>query len=140
MNTTLSPASEKRLLQAVVAVLCLSPFVIGGMGIARGPTQFGAVITGDPEKLRDVFSHYRYMSGIFFAVGLMALSCVPQIERMGERFRWVVILVVVGGLARLTGILIDGVPSSGHLLGLATELGFTPLLGLWQTRVARRFA
>jgi hypothetical protein len=70
----------------------------------------------------------------------MALSCVPHIERMGDRFRWVVILVVIGGLARLVGILIDGAPSAGHLLGLATELGATPLLGLWQARIARRFA
>jgi hypothetical protein len=124
----------------VIVALCLSPFVIGGMGIARGPAQYGAVLTGDAGKLRDLASHYRYLSGIFFAVGLMALSCVPRIERMGDRFRWVVILVVTGGFARLAGIAIDGAPSAGHLIGLATELGITPLLGLWQARVARRFA
>ena len=140
MTGTFPRATEKLLLQAVIVGLCLSPFVIGGMGIVRGPAQFGAEVSLDPDRLRDVFSHYRYLSGIFFAVGLMALSCVPHIELMGDRFRWVVILVVVGGIARLTGIMIDGAPSVGHRLGLATELGITPLLGLWQMRVARRFA
>ena len=135
----MSRESERLLLQVVIALLCLSPLVIGGMGIVRGPGQYGAVLTGAPGALRDLASHYRYLSGIFFAVGLMALSCVPRIERHRDRFRWVVVLVVCGGLARLFGIIIDGWPSRGHVIGLGLELGVTPLLGVWQARLARRY-
>lgn len=130
--------AEKRLLQAVIVLLCLSPLVIGGMGVALGPGQFGAALRG--EGAGDLASHYRYLSGIFLGVGLMALSCVPRIEAKGARFRWVVALVVCGGLARLYGIAVEGWPSAGHVAGLAIELGAVPLLGLWQARVARRFA
>jgi hypothetical protein len=118
-------------------LLCLSPLVIGGMGVAEGPAQFG----GAPgaEAARDAASHYRYLSGIFVGVGAMALSCVPRIEAMSARFRWVVALVVCGGLARLYGIAVEGWPGAGHVAGLAIELGAVPLLGVWQARLARRF-
>ena len=126
--------AERLLLQAVILVLCLSPFVFGLQGIVRGVAQYGAVASADAD------SHYRYLSGIFFGVGIMALSCVPRIEQRGERFGWVVALVFCGGLARLYGIVFHGWPSAGHITGLGLELGVTPLLGLWQRRLARRFA
>ena len=134
----MSRAAERLLLQAAIVLLCLSPLIIGGMGVALGPGQFGAVLPGDAAA-RDLASHYRYLSGIFFGIGLMALSCVPRIEAMGARFGWVVALVVCGGLARLYGIAVAGWPAQGHVVGLGTELVAVPLLGLWQARVARRY-
>lgn len=56
---------------------------------------------------------------------------------MTVRFRWIAALVVIGGLARLAGALTYGVPSRGHVVGLGLELVVTPLLVLWQARLAR---
>ncbi len=85
----------------------------------------------------DLDSHFRYISGIFFAVGVAFATCVPGIEAKGPRFRLLGALVVAGGLARLVSLVAVGVPSNGHVFGLAMELGVVPLLLLWQAGLAR---
>ena len=126
---------EKRLLQGVVAIACLLPLVVGGQGVLLGPAPFGHLAEVPP----DLDSHFRYISGIFFATGLGFLSCIPAIERKGERFRLLGSLIVVGGIARGVSLLAVGVPSTGHLLGLGMETLVVPLLMLWQARLARRY-
>ena len=121
---------ERRLLQLVLLVLSLSPLGIGGLGMIRGAEWLGAASTS-------LDSHFRYLSGIFFGLGLALLSCIPRIETMTVRFRWVAALVVIGGLARLGGLLANGTPGRGHVIGLGLELIVTPLLVLWQARLAR---
>ena len=130
----MSRETERRLLQIVVAVLCLSPLGFGLLGMVRGTEGFGGhgVAAGAD-------SHFRYLSGIFFGVGVMAVSCLPRIEAMTERFRWVVLFVVIGGLARLAGFVLTEVPKDAHFYAVFVELVVTPLLGLWQRRVAGRF-
>jgi hypothetical protein len=68
--------SERRLLQGIVAVACLLPLLVGGSGIVHGPAAFG--LHGDVP--RDLDSHFRYISGIFFATGIGFASCIPHIE------------------------------------------------------------
>lgn len=127
---------EHRLLQGVVALACLLPLLVGGQGIVHGPAPFGHLA----DVPRDLDSHFRYISGIFFATGLGFLSCIPAIERKGARFRLLGGLIVVGGLARLVSLLAEGVPSTGHVLGLGMETIVVPLLMLWQFGFARRWA
>ncbi len=45
--------------------------------------------------------------------------------------------VVVGGLARLSGLAVSDVPGTLHVVALAMELLVVPLLFAWQRRVAR---
>jgi hypothetical protein len=125
---------EKRVLQIVVSIACLLPLVVGGMGVIHGPAAFHL-----PDPPRDLDSHFRYISGIFFATGIGFASCVPAIERKGARFRLLGGLIVVGGLARGLGLIEAGAPSTGHLLGLAMETVVVPLLMLWQWRLAARY-
>lgn len=127
--------TEKRLLQIVVAIACLVPLSIGGESIVRGPSFLGH----PPVVPADLDSHFRYISGIFFAVGIAFASCIPNIEVKGARFRLLGALVVCGGLARVVSLLTVGPPSKGHLFGLAMELGVVPLLMLWQAGFARRY-
>lgn len=125
---------EKRLLQIVVAIACLVPLGVGGMSVLRGPGSFGH----PPVVPIDLDSHFRYISGIFFGVGVAFVTCIPAIERKGARFRLLGALVVAGGCARLVSLLAVGAPSRGHVFGLAMELGVVPLLMLWQWRIERR--
>lgn len=127
--------AEKRLLQAVVAVACLLPLIVGGQGIVHGPAPFGHPV----DVPRDLDSHFRYISGIFFATGLGFLSCIPAIETKGPRFRLLGGLIFVGGLSRLVSLIAVGVPSRGHVLGLGMETIVVPLLMLWQWHFARRW-
>ena len=124
---------EKRVLQGLVAVACLVPLLTGGESILRG----AAWMAHGPVSV-DLDSHFRYVSGIFFALGVAFVTCIPAIELKGPRFRLLGAMVVCGGLARLWSLAQLGPPSPGHLFGLAMELGVVPLLMLWQWRVERQ--
>lgn len=132
----ISRGIEQRLLQGVVAIACLVPLSTGGESILRG----AAFLNGAPHPPpADLDSHFRYLSGIFFALGVAFATCVPAIERKGSRFRLLGTMVVAGGLSRALSWALIGPPSAGHRFGLAMELGVVPLLMLWQWRVARRY-
>jgi len=132
----MTPAAERRLLQAAVAIACLVPLAVGAASIALGP----AAITRDIEIPASLDSHFRYLSGIFLALGFAFASCIPAIEARGARFRLLGAMVVAGGLARLVSLGVVGWPGTGHRFGLAMELIVVPLLMLWQWRVERRAA
>ena len=124
---------ERRLLQAAVAIGCLVPLLAGGTGMIGGPAFLRDV---DNAMAPDLDSHFRYLSGLLFAIGLAFASCIPGIERRTARFRLLAFLVFVGGLGRLLGLISSGLPGTGHVFGLAMELGVVPLLVLWQSRIA----
>ena len=124
------------MLQIVVAMACLVPLITGGRSILSGPGFLGHA----PVIPTDLDSHFRYVSGIFFAVGVAFATCVPGIEAKGPRFRLLGALVIAGGLSRVVSLVAVGVPSKGHVFGLAMELGVVPLLLLWQAGLARRYA
>lgn len=125
---------ERRLLQAVVALLCLIPFTTAAAGILRGAEW----LAHDAVRA-DLDSHFRYLSGIFLGLALGFASCIPAIERQGARFRLLGMMVVIGGLARAWSLIEVGAPSTGHLVGLCVELGAVPLVLLWQASLQRRW-
>lgn len=93
----------------------------------------------EPPLARDLDSHFRYLSGLLFGIGLAFLWCAVRIEARGTPFRALGFVVVIGGLARLLSLAQVGTPGPGHVFGLVMELGTVPLLMLWQARVAGRF-
>lgn len=132
----ITPAMERRLLQGAVAIGCLSPLTFGLMGMIEGPAMLAGV---DPGRAApDLVSHYRYLSGLFFGLGLVLLSTIPRIEARATRFRWAALAIVIGGLARLGGVAAGDTPTLAHQIALAAELGLTPALVAWQSRVAQR--
>ncbi|MEP7004916.1 MAG: DUF4345 domain-containing protein [Sphingomonas bacterium] len=131
----MNPRIEKRLLQAILAAACLVPLITGGWSILHGPGFLGH----PPVIPVDLDSHFRYISGIFLAVGIGFASCVPRIEIKGSRFRLLGALVIMGGLSRMVSLIAVGTPSKGHLFAFAMELGVVPLLMLWQAGLAKRW-
>ncbi|MDQ4061653.1 MAG: DUF4345 domain-containing protein [Pseudomonadota bacterium] len=127
--------SERRVLQASVAVLALIPIGAGAAGVLLGPAMVEAA---GPNVSAD--SHFRYLSGLLLAVGLGFWSTIPDIERKAARFRLLTLLVFIGGLARLMSLAQAGLPSTAMIAGLAMELVVTPLLCFWQQRVAAEAA
>ena len=132
----MSAELEKRLLQLVVAIAAVVPLAMGLMSIIQGPAILKGV--GMPAPT-DLDSHFRYLSGLLLGIGLAFVGCIPGIERKTILFRALSLIVIVGGLGRLTSLLSVGAPSEGHQFGFAMELGVVPLIMFWQTRVARRF-
>jgi hypothetical protein len=123
-------------LQAVVAAATLVPLSIASISLVRGPAWLGQAA----PVATDLDSHFRYLSGIFLALGLGFASCIPAIERKGPRLRLLGGMVIAGGLGRLWSLTQVGAPSTGHLVGLCIELGLVPVVLVWQAVVARRFA
>lgn len=127
---------SRRLLQIALAILSLSPLVFGGLGLLYGPAGLSGKLAGLPA---DADSHFRYLSGIFFMLGVALWTIIPRIETREAtiRFRWIAAAVIAGGLARGWGMLTGVTPGLGHQIGLAVELVLTPLVVLWQARVSR---
>jgi hypothetical protein len=124
----------RRALQAVVALASLVPLSVAAVSLVRGPAWLGQAAIAT-----DLDSHLRYLSGIFLVLGIGFVSCIPSIERKGPRLRLLGAMVVAGGLGRLWSLLVAGVPSTGHLVGLGIELGLVPAVLVWQSIVARRY-
>lgn len=125
---------ERKLLQQTVAILAIVPAAVGLYGVL-----FGHALTGDAVSI-SADSHFRFLSGLLLGIGLGFWSTVPGIEAKTGRFRLLALLVFIGGLARLTGLALTGLPSLFMIGGLALELVVTPILCLWQTRIANRYA
>ncbi len=119
------------MLQVVVAVLGLVPVLGGAAGVVLGSGM--AAPMGGPLALD---SHVRYLSGLLLAIGFAFWSTIPRIEHQSARFRLLTALVVVGGLSRLGGLALRGLPPPPMLFGLGMELVATPLLCWWQYRIA----
>jgi hypothetical protein len=127
-------AREKKLLQQAVGLAAILPIATGLYGVLFGPALTNEMVSVSGD------SHFRFLSGLLLAVGLCFWSTIPSIEEKTGRFRLLTLLVALGGLARLLGLMLTGVPSFFMLGGLFMELIVTPFLCLWQTRVANRLA
>ncbi len=137
---------EKRLLQLCVLLGACVPVLAGGMGALHGyawliENQWARhnfpLFLGEFAPGLDLDSQFRYLSGLLLAVGFGFWSCVPEIETKTERFQLLTAIVFIGGLARLTGFFAysaNMVPMPGAFI---MELLVTPLLCLWQWRVAQ---
>lgn len=120
---------ERRALQIAILLAGLVPVFGGGAGALFGEHPFGPWAGGGQD------SQMRYLSGLLLGIGLIFWFCVPTIERRGETVRALTFVVVVGGLARLGGLFAVGDPGSMRW-ALVMELLVTPLICLWQSRVA----
>ena len=117
-SRSMSCGAQVRALQIAVAILAFVPVGAGLAGAVFGIGVF------EPAALlgRDADSAGRYLSGLLLAIGVAFWSTVPRIERQGARFRLLTLIVLTGGLARLAGLLLIGLPSAPMLFGLAMEL------------------
>ena len=123
---------EKRFLQATIAILAWIPVLAGGAGMLLGPAMLG----GDMAAGVTADSHFRYLSGLLFGVGLGYWSCIKRIEQRKSRITLLTLLVVCGGIGRALGWLSLGPPSRFHIAALCVELLIVPAVWLWQRRVA----
>ncbi len=129
-----SMSRERKVLQQTVAIVATIPVATGLYGVL-----FGQALTGDAVSI-SAESHFRFMSGLLLGIGLCFWSTLPGIEEKTNRFRLLTLLVVIGGLSRLIGLVLTGLPSFFMVGGLIVELIVAPVLCLWQTRIANRHA
>ena len=128
--------TERHLLQGATALACLVPLSMGSLSLVKSADVLRGV---SPPLPVDLDSHFRYLSGLLLAIGLVFLVSIPRIETKETVFRTLCAIIVVGGLARLLSLLEVGVPGPGHQFGLVMELVVVPLIVLWQARIARLY-
>lgn len=132
----MTPALERRALQAAVALAACVPASAGAGGIWLGLALTGA--SGDAAAA----SHMRYLSGLLFGIGILFWCYVPTIERRTREVTALTTLVVVGGAARFLGAVMAWQSGDGLspivLFALTMELVVTPALCAWQHRLAGR--
>ena len=121
---------ERRMLQTVIGIVAVVPLLAGGAG-----ALLGLDILHIADAPVSAESHFRYLSGLLFAIGLSYWSCLPGIERHWDRIRLLTAIVFIGGLARGYGLLHDGVPSAIGVAALIIELGIAPTVLLWHRRI-----
>jgi hypothetical protein len=122
------------MLPIAIRLAALVPILAGGAGALLGPA-----FLGEPAGPATA-SHLRYLSGLLLAVGLAAWWCAGDLAARRSTFCLLCGAVVLGGLARLGGLAIDGAPPWPHQLALVMELGVVPLLwGLARRRVRQPF-
>jgi hypothetical protein len=132
----MSPHDSRRALQIAIAVAGLVPVGAGLAGILIGPAFTGLGARGILSSADvSLDSHFRYLSGLLLAVGVLFWSAIPTIERRGMLVRALTLIVVVGGLGRALSLVELGPPDDGMCFGLVMELIVTPLVCLWQRRV-----
>lgn len=118
--------AQRNVLRACVALAAIVPVGGGLWGALEGLRGASGWST----------SHYHYLSGLLLAIGLGFWSTVPNIERRTQRFRLLTGLVVIGGLCRLLDVALGSPLSPAIAAALTMELVATPLLCLWQGRMA----
>ncbi len=121
---------EKRLLQFVILLAGCVPVAAGLLGALEGAAFMGGGLGPGGD------SQFRYLSGLLLGIGLVFWGCIPSIGRRTETVRALAIVVVMGGLARAVGWISHGDPGASRW-ALIMELGVTPLICLWQARIAR---
>jgi hypothetical protein len=122
---------QRKLLQIAIALTGLAGVAVGLTGVLFG-TMY-ADLSGDVV----LDSYVRFLKGVLLAIGLIYLSCIPQIEQRGDRIALVTFILVCGTLSRLLTVIGHGVPTLGIIGNLVTGLILVPLLWLWQRHVAR---
>jgi hypothetical protein len=123
--------NQKRALQFAVALAGLVPVVAGVAG-AFDPMLLD--FAGPSQSL----THAAYLSGLLLGIGLGFWSTIPAIAHKGAQFGLLAAIVMLGGSARLVAAARLGVWTPSVTMPLGMELAVTPLLWLWQRRVARR--
>lgn len=113
---------ERKLLQTAILIAATVPVAGGAAGVI-----LGADFLRLPYKPR-ADSQIRYLSGLLLGIGLSYWSLIPRIEKNATRFSLLTLLVMVGGLARVFGLIAArNAPDYILLLTLTIELVVTPV-------------
>lgn len=122
--------NQRLLLQIVIGIIALVPIFVGLNGIFRGPDMLVKAYNYPIQ----VDSHFRYLSGLPVAMGVLLLRSLPTIDRDGNDLRRVSLLIFIGGLGRLWGLISVGL-ETGAVVATFVELFILPFVCLWQNQV-----
>ena len=120
----------KRGLQIVLGLLSLIPLLVSILGVSTGLGRWLPAEAIDPQ----FDSHYRYITGYYLSLSLIAWWVIPNIEKHRTLFRIVGGSIFFGGIGRVVSWIQVGAPTRLDFVFVIIELLF-PLLILWQAKL-----
>ncbi|VWX59567.1 DUF4345 domain-containing protein [Sphingorhabdus sp. 109] len=122
------------ILRIVTILVGLVPLFLGVTGILFGAAEH----SGGDAVSTALDSQYRYLAGVYVAIGLMILWSAGDIRGRADLLRFAMLGWFVGGIARAVSWTTVGEPASWQVSGMIVELVVPVALLLWQHRVLKR--
>jgi hypothetical protein len=126
---------NKRPLQIVSALMGTVPVVTGlvqMMGI-HDPLYAGLYLPADAT----LDSNMRFLAGVWLGLGLASWWLVPRISEQTVLFRFLWLMIFLGGVGRLVSMASVGLPLTPFIAFTALEIVGAPLFVYWQHRVVQ---
>ncbi|MGD1855120.1 MAG: DUF4345 domain-containing protein [Leptolyngbyaceae cyanobacterium] len=115
-----------------MGLLSLIPLLVSLLGVTMGLGRWLS-----PDMIEPQFdSHYRYITGYYLSLSLIAWWIIPTIEKHRTLFHIIGGSIFFGGIGRVLSWLQVGPPDGMSIGFTALELLF-PLLLLWQAKLPK---
>ncbi|WP_231870364.1 MULTISPECIES: DUF4345 domain-containing protein [unclassified Marinomonas] len=110
----------------------------GGLNASAGVSGMEMIFDQDSLLRGFADNQYRFGYGVFFTQGLVLAFFLTNIEKHTNLFRFALLALFIGGIARVTNIMEFGIVSDKIVPPTIIEFALVPLLILWHLRVARK--
>ncbi|MEO0439497.1 MAG: DUF4345 domain-containing protein [Pseudomonadota bacterium] len=122
----------------ITMLIGLVPLFLGGTGVLMG----AQAMVPEPElyslpAINALDSQYRYLAGVYIAVGLMILWSAGDVKGRASLLRFAMLGWFIGGCARALSWLTVGEPADWQVSGMIVELVVPVVIMLWQSRLVR---
>lgn len=136
----MSPAFELRAFRGVVIAIAIAIALLVGGIAGFGGLEGMAILFGAPLPERfdlGLRNHLRAICVVFAGFGVLVVWSTFALEQRRAAFRIAVATIVLAGLARIIGWLVDGPGGLTAGTFVTMELVLFPLLLAWHTRLIR---
>ena len=126
---------NKRPLQVVSALMGLIPVTTGMVQMMGIHDPLYASLNLPADATLD--SNMRFLAGVWLGLGLASLWLVPRITQQTVLFRFLWLMIFLGGIGRLLSMASVGWPLTPFIAFTALEVLGAPFFVYWQHRVAQ---
>jgi hypothetical protein len=126
---------NKRPLQVVSTLMGLVPVGTGLVQLMGIHDPLYASLNLPADATLD--SNMRFLAGVWLGLGLASLWLVPRITQETVLFRFLWLMIFLGGVGRLVSMASVGLPLAPFVAFTALEVLGAPLFVYWQHRVVQ---
>lgn len=126
---------SKRALQVVSGLMGLVPVGTGLVQLMGIHDPLYASLNLPQDATLD--SNMRFLAGVWLGLGLANLWLLPRITQETVLFRFLWLMIFVGGIGRLVSMASVGLPLAPFVAFTALEIVGAPLFVYWQHRVVQ---
>jgi hypothetical protein len=126
---------NKRPLQIVSALMGAVPVITGIVQMMGIHDPLYASLQLPEDAMLD--SNMRFLAGVWLGLGLASWWLVPRIAQETMLFRFLWLMIFLGGIGRLVSMASVGMPLTPFIGFTALEVLGAPLFVYWQHRVAQ---